>query len=258
MLGPVQGGGAPQQMPPGMNNMMQNPSMAGIQASLRWKFLFFAGACVVMLSAFIAVFYFVVHFQWAPCSFMSELFLLVFGLIMMILDLPFPLPKAMMDIRSTIYKFLLFMTRFTGRGLWYLFLATMCFEALWDDEICGWLGVIVAGFLIILGGGAIYKGYTLSKKLDAVKQALVSQNKQPRDLFPGNHQQLSKDHFKALIENAMRTQPTPVMFSEEDLAYIINALAFTPRDEQVLGIEEFEYWLAPTGATGSGSNMLLV
>merc|ERR1719506_1154342 len=112
-------------------------------------------------------------FPPAPMSFLSESFLVVFGLIMMILDLPVGAtsPRANM-VRDTVYKYMLFLTRFTGRGLWYCFLGTMIWSALWDLNINWFLGFGLGLYAILVGLIAMVKGVRLSLKLDMVRKQI--------------------------------------------------------------------------------------
>merc|ERR1719337_512246 len=77
----------------------------------------------------------IITFAWEPAGFVTVLFQLFFGLLMVVLDFPIPHPSPMLaNVRAHIYKFFLFLTRFTGRGLWYLFLGTMIFATLFDPK----------------------------------------------------------------------------------------------------------------------------
>merc|ERR1739848_384984 len=96
-----------------------------------WSLWFFLGAIDVFAAGVIAVVCMIIKIQPAMFTFTSELFLLVFGFIMLISD--FPLNqcgrpdkwKMTVSMKKSIFKFMLFLTRFTGRGLWYMFLGTM-------------------------------------------------------------------------------------------------------------------------------------
>merc|ERR1719160_2021600 len=106
-------------------------------------------------------------------SFMSESFLVMFGLLMVVLDLPFGAtsPRANM-VRDSIYKYMLFLTRFTGRGLWYCFLGTMIWSALFDLNISWYLGFMLGLFVVFIGLVTMFKGIRLSLKLDMVRKQI--------------------------------------------------------------------------------------
>lgn len=54
----------------------------------------------------------------SPFSFANQGFLCLFGIIMLIIDLPLDNSPALLEARRSICRYLLFMTRFTGRGVW--------------------------------------------------------------------------------------------------------------------------------------------
>jgi len=240
----MMGGGAPGGMGAGMGPSMGAQGVpGGIDKQLKWKLMFFAGAVCVFASAVISVFYYLLNWQWAPSTFLSQLFLLMFGALMLVLDLPIPHPSEhTRRVRDNVYKFFLFMTRFMGRGMWYLFLATMCFVALWDDNIAPWLGIIIALYLVLLGVAALAKGFMLSKHLDLVRKNLIEQHRTADSFFQPNEPAKSKDWFKAMVAN---TAGQPDLFTDDELDYVIGALSFSPKDDGQISREEFEYWLRP-------------
>merc|ERR1719188_1732437 len=123
-----------------------------IEKYLKWHWGFFGGAVLVTATAVGTVVHWLSHFTFAPATFLFEIFLCVFGLIMLVLDTPLPHVqnhRHVMMTRVQIYKFALFMTRFTGRGAWYLFLATLVFGALWDTGINWFLGAVCTVYLTV-------------------------------------------------------------------------------------------------------------
>merc|ERR1719506_2749916 len=118
-------------------------------------------------------------FEFAPMSFVTILFMLVFGMLMVVLDFPIPHPSPMLAaVRAHIYKFFLFLTRFTGRGVWYLFLGTMIFATLFNLNISAFFGICLGGYVGILGLVTLIFGVRLSQKLDVVRQELLLGDKQ--------------------------------------------------------------------------------
>merc|ERR1719161_3180963 len=96
---------------------------------------------------------------------------MMFGILMFALDFPVPNEKVKM-VRTHIYTFVLFMTRFVGRGVWYMFLGTMVFASLWDNGISPLLGFFLGGYIIILGGVTTFRGFQISRKLESLRIAL--------------------------------------------------------------------------------------
>lgn len=239
----------------GMQGLSDGQGIAGIQKSMTWKIYFFIGSCCVLASAVIAILYFTIHFQWAPCTFTSQLFLLVFGLMMLVLDFPIPHPSPMLQrVRENIYKFCLFMTRFTGRGMWYTFLSTMCFVALWDENISLVFGLVFPGYLLALGAIALYKGVKLSRTLNSVRgELLQSPNTSSSTYFSQNHTVMSKDQFKQAIDSIVaKLGGNHEPFSDDDLDYIINALSFKATNDGQVSVDEWNYWMR------QGTGMLMV
>lgn len=221
--------------------------MAGIDKDKKWRIAFFAGACFVTFAGLLAVLVTMFPLKWAPCTFISEVFLLVFGVIMLVLDAPigedvYRQQQHVSGARDTIYRFLLFLTRFTGRGFWYLFLSTMVFVALWDEGYNYFFGIVFSLYLLGLGGAAMFKGVTLSRKLNTVREAIVSSGRGAEQFMSRGQTSLSKPQFKTMVE-AVTNQPD--LFSDEDLDYIVNSLSFTPYNDGQVSAEEYEYWLRP-------------
>merc|ERR1719238_1961853 len=159
----------PQGMPQGMPANFQEggQAVAGIAKNMSWKVLFFLAACCTLASATISILYMIFTFEFAPFSFTTILFMLLFGFLMVVLDFPIPHPSPHLAyMRANIYKFFLFLTRFTGRGLWYLFLGTMIFATLFDLNISAFFGICLGGYVGILGLVTLYFGIHMSRKLD--------------------------------------------------------------------------------------------
>merc|ERR1719456_492724 len=164
--------GMPGGMPQGMQD--QGQAIAGIAKNMSWKVLFFAAACCTLGSSIISILYMVFTLEWAPFSFTTVLFMLLFGFLMVVLDFPIPHPSpTLAQVRAGIYKFFLFLTRFTGRGVWYLFLGTMIFATLFDLNISVFFGICLGGYVGILGLVTLFFGIRLSQKLDAVRQEFL-------------------------------------------------------------------------------------
>merc|ERR1719183_379768 len=147
-------GGAMPGMPQGMPGGFQEggQAVAGIAKNMSWKVLFFIAACCTLGAATISILYMIFSFEFAPFSFTTILFMLLFGILMVILDFPVPRPSAALaSVRAHIYKFFLFLTRFTGRGVWYLFLGTMIFATLFDLNISQFFGICMGAYVGVVG-----------------------------------------------------------------------------------------------------------
>merc|ERR1719334_1350151 len=129
--------------------------------------------------------------------------------------------------------------------MWYLFLATMVFGALWDTDINWFLGGVFSLYLVLLGVGALVKGYIVSTHLDKVRLALLRERDTGGNIdhyVSPTGRGLTKAQFKAMVENITGEKDG---FSEDDLDYIINALSFLPSSDGVVTREELDYWVRP-------------
>jgi len=216
------GGGAP---PGGMGQQ---------KFKLEWKLAFFVGACFAVGAGVIGVLD-LAFFAFAPFDLINELYLLIFGLLMLVIDFPLPHPKVR-EYKLTIYKYLLFMTRFTGRGFWYLFLGTMVFASLWDLNISPFLGFILGGYIVLLGFASIYAGVTRSVKLENLRKAIMKRGEAEYDkLCP-------KTGMSSIQFNEMSNHVNGMKFTDDELHYIFDALSFTVRADDKVSYEEFRDW----------------
>lgn len=223
---------------------------SGIEKRMTWKLLFFVAACCTTAAAVIALVYLISNMKFAPCSFVSELFLLFFGFLMLVLDIPFRDPFAHFGtVRFAIYKLFLFLTRFTGRGLWYVFLGTMIWAALWDLNISWFLGFTMGLYVILLGIVSLIYGFQLSFKLDNVRKAILEHDASPPKPPEGG---FSKQQFKDVVLAYHATAGKPSSFSDDEVDYVMNGLSFTPQNDQMITIDEYMFWLQP------GSRMSIV
>merc|ERR1740121_2693334 len=143
---------------------------------MKWRYGFFGGAVLVTATSIGTATYWLTHLAFAPATFFFEVFLLIFGILMLVLDFDIPhvqLHPHVKAVRAQIYKFGLFMTRFMGRGMWYLFLATLVFGALWDTGINWFLGMVCTAYLTVLGVLAMGKGFVMSNKLNQVRDSIA-------------------------------------------------------------------------------------
>jgi len=216
-----------------------------IEKYLRWNWAFFGGACLVFACAVGTGIHWLGHFTLAPATFFFEIFLFMFGGLMLVLDTPIPHMqnhKHVQLVRFHIYKFALFMTRFMGRGLWYLFLATMVFSALWDTGINWFLGIVSTIYLSVLGVVAMAKGFVMTHKLNRVRDCITNAGYAADRYISRGQTGLSQDQFKLMVESATNEHD---LFTPDELTYIVNALSFTPCNDGQVTLDEMRYWLSP-------------
>lgn len=218
----------------GMNDHIQNVMASAQKFPMTWKLLFFIAACCVTAAGLIGTFAFAFT-TIQPFGLMDQVYLLIFGLLMFVVDCPLN-HAVVKQTKLLIYKYLLFMTRFTGRGLWYLFLGCMSFGALWDNNISHLLGFFIGGYVVGLGGASTYYGITKSLKLDKVRKAVQQRGGDPSMLVPPNG-------MTAQMFNELAQSHTGMTFSEEELEYVLNALSLTVKADACISREEFAEWL---------------
>jgi len=216
-----------------------------IEKYMRWSWAFFVGACLVFACAVGTGIHWLGHFTFAPATFFFEMFLFGFGAMMIVLDTPIPHMqnhKHVQQVRYQIYKFALFMTRFMGRGAWYLFLATLVFGALWDTGINGFLGAVCTLYLTVLGVVAMAKGFIMTNKLNRVRDCITTAGYAAERYISRGQTGLSTDQFKLMVESATNE---PDLFTPDELNYVVNALSFTPYNDGQVTLDEMRYWLSP-------------
>jgi len=173
----------------------------------------------------------------------------VFGAVMVVLDFPRADPRAN-AARRTMTKYLRFLTLFSGRGLAYIFLATMTYSALHDNKVGGvvgsFFGYIFGGYIFLVGCFCVYWGYKESKKLHAFRLKLIEKvSGAPNFLSQymtnrGGQNGMTVEQF---IELAKSMQTT---FDEETVGFIFDSLrgSLAP-GAQFLALEDFQVWTAP-------------
>jgi len=210
-----------------------------IANNFSWKLLFFAASCCVLAAAIISMVDLVLTFRWAPVSFTAQGFLLLFGILMFVLDFPVSHNSyTITSLQCHIYKFMLFLTRFTGRGLWYTFLGGMVFVALFDLKVSSFFGVLLGGFVGVLGVVTTCYGVALSRKLNSVRQAILKSDCP----YECPTQGLSKQDFRELARQANQTD-----FTDDELDYVINGLSFSAQSMGTIMRDEYLYWVSPGG-----------
>lgn len=178
----------------------------------------------------------------SPFDLINEAYLVIFGAIMLVIDWPVYNP-AFQQKKLMVYKHLLFMTRFTGRGVWYMFLATMIVGSLWDASLSPFLGFFLGGYTLFLGGASLYYGIQKTIKLDKARQK-VKEHASSLDYEVCPEMGLNAGQF-----NDLTISTSGVRFTDEEMHYVFNALSFTVRSDSVISQEEFAEWLRGTMPT---------
>lgn len=215
-----------------------------------WNVLFFLAACVASTTGFVAVVYWSSRFATAPFTLLREVFLLCWGLQLLALDFPSPRTNLIIFIRSQVYRHVLFLTRFTGRGLCYIFLSTLVFSSLYRNSLSVLLGALGFFFLNSLGIIVLIRGVILSTRLESLRLAVRASGSRTQAFLAGatsadgsaaeENQPISKDTFKALVEDCTQQHD---LFTDEEVDFIMSAMAFTPDHCGFLTLDEFQSWI---------------
>jgi hypothetical protein len=200
-----------------------------------WKMLFFTcAACVVAAGAMS-----IIHLAWAfasPWDFTNNIYLTLFGLLMLMLDFPLENHPIAVSVKKQVTQYALFMTRFTGRGIWYLFLASMVFGALWDNNISPFLGFVLSGYMVVVAIICIVVGARLSQRLEAVRQKVIRGGPEQWGAYipPSG---MTKAQFRDLAQSLNQER-----FSDEELNYIVAGMSQEVKTDDIISKEEFTEW----------------
>ncbi|CAD7955021.1 unnamed protein product [Amoebophrya sp. A120] len=200
-----------------------------------FKFMFFTSASIVTFSGILSIVVAATNMR-PPFDFINYVFLTIFGLIMMAMDAPNETP-FLRGFRAALLYYALFMTRFVGRGIWYLFLGSITVGALYDNDILPALGWVLGGYIMGVASYSIFYGIKLSKNLEAVRKKILDQGPEQWGAYiPPNG--MSKIQLRDLASAL-----TTVTFKDEELNYIVAGMSMDFRDDGIISQDEFEAWV---------------
>jgi hypothetical protein len=184
----------------------------------------FAAACCVMVGGIIGTLD-LLFTTFAPIDLLDEMYLVIFGAVMFVLDAPLNF-KLLISFKQDIHKYCRFLTRLTGRGVWYIFMGTTTFASLWENSISKFLAVVLGLFVFGVGVASTTIGVVKSRKLEKVRLSVYQQKQS------GGLGKLFQDHARnsptmGLTQqefNEMCSVLKGVGFSPDELAAIFNAL----------------------------------
>jgi len=214
---------------------------AGKKFGGMWKMLFFVAAVCVIVAGVMSILSGIINLI-SPFDFINYAYLTAFGLMMLVIDFPIE-HLVIRNVKMAIFHYALFMCRFVGRGIWYLFLSAMTVGALWDNEVSPFLGFFLGGYIFFLAIYCIVYGVNLSKKLERVRSKVLEQGPEQWGAYipPSG---MTKEQFRQLASSL-----TGINFTDEELTYIVNAFSFEVRADDVISREEFDEWAR--GTTGA-------
>jgi hypothetical protein len=175
-----------------------------------------------------------VNFE-SPWDFVNNAYLTLFGLLMICMDFPIQYP-VVLKVKKNVYHYAKFMTRFTGRGIWYLFLGSMVFGALFDNNVSPFIGFILGGYMAVGSVYCLIYGAQLTRRLEVVRKNVLAQGPDAWGSYiPPNG--MTKVQFRELAVSLKGEH-----FSDEDLGYIVNAFSIEMHSDDIISKEEFEAW----------------
>jgi len=230
LMGGQGGGGAPG---------TQHISMSA--GNVKMNTVWFISACCVFAGGLIGAID-LLFTAIAPLDFLSEFYLMFFGGIMFVLDAPLHF-KLILEVKQYISKYARFLTRLTGRGIWYIFLGTMTFATLWENSISYFLAVVLGIFVFAVGAFSTVFGYVKSRKLERVRVVVADhhRNNKLSNLY-NDHAKTAKQSGLVKQEfNSMCSQVKGVTFDNDELSCIFSALVNGPRIDN-LSMQDLTEW----------------
>lgn len=202
-----------------------------------WKLTFF-GCAVLILTASTIGFLNVLY--CSPFDLVCLIYQTLFGLVLLTLD--FPVYNSRLEyFKEMVFKYCLFLTRFTGRGVAYIFLGCMVASLLWNNGISPFFGFIMGACIVSMGVIACWFGFVHTRKLELVRKALLNRGGPTQSVCPP--QGLTTQKFRELAVKVHGIQ-----FTEEELMYVANAMAISPHADDIISQREFENWLKDPAA----------
>ncbi|EER00465.1 conserved hypothetical protein [Perkinsus marinus ATCC 50983] len=162
--------------------------------------------------------------EFAPFDLIDDIYLLVFGLIMLVVDAPVK-PKALQKYQAFVSRYVKFLTRLTGKGFWYIFLGIHVFIALWTNDVWPIVGLVIGPGISLAGCAGAYVGMAKTRTLETVARKLATQSPEQLSLLYKNNaltdqgEGLTAEEFNNIARNSVG-----IAFAPEDLKLILNAL----------------------------------
>lgn len=182
---------------------------------------FAAAGCVAFAGFYMAITEAFTTF--APVDVIQALYLCLFGLIMLALDLPLPQVKFLVTVKASVSKFAAFLTRFIGRGVMFLFLGAMTTATLWNQKN-SFLAIVLGLFVTVVGIVSIVMGSIVASKVNKLKTNLKNSN------MDGVPQSMDRKAFKDFCD-----QKCKIKFNDEEIEHVFFALSTAEYKDKVSG-----------------------
>jgi len=206
---------------------------------LKMNLIFFIAACCVVFAGFFGTIDMFLTFPLNPFDLLDEAYLLVFGGMMFVLDAPLNF-KLILEAKGAICKYVRFLTRFTGRGVWYVFLGTMTFGTLWRTEWM-FLAVMMGFFVFGVGAYSAVMGGFKSKKLERLRRTIDTNYGAKLETLYANYARnpnmgMTKPEF-----NEMASEVAGIVFDPEEQACVYVALG--NYSQNAIYLDDLKEWV---------------
>lgn len=194
-----------------------NNTFASMAAGGNMNDVFFAAAVSIMVCGLCSGMVYL--FSLRMFDFLALTYLTTFGAVLGVLDTPFfKTIKFVVESKTYIGKYVQFVTRVTGKGVAFIFLASMLFMTVWencDHLFFQFMVVLLCLFPAVVGGFAIGIGVLKSNKLDKARRQLQLYN------WPNGGLTMSEFNVLTMENGGFK-------FQSLDLKLIFNALVSNP------------------------------
>lgn len=213
-----------------------------MKLNVRYQTLFFSSGVMTVLSGTISILESLRYFYFT--NFVVSTFLIIMGLIMMVLDIP-GTPRWAAKHRILIRKYIKFLTRLTGKSVWFFFLGAISCLNLWPNPkneslFRTFLVVIVSTFIIAVSVVGFLIALRKSLRLEKLKKTIKLVSKGAYIDCYRKYSVADPDHGMQFEEfNRMCSDHTngSIYFDFLDLFIIFNALD----EHQKCSINEREF-----------------
>jgi len=213
----------------------------------KYQTLFFLASVGVVFASVIGTFSSLFSFQLANT--VNCVFLCIFGFIMMILDIPGS-PRWAGRYRLQVRKYARFLTRLTGKSLWFFYLGSLVAVCLWPSKEANseimllFVALLTSLFVVLVSLIGLLIATRKSLRLEKVRRQLQA-------IYKGNSSEVFRkyaivdpthgmqlEEFKRMASD--QTQNT-VLFDMTDLGIIYNAL--DEHQKSAVNEREFLEWM---------------
>jgi len=227
--------GQPQQ---GQGSTRPPPGAQGPPSALTYIH-FAASTCVTFGSAYGAFYCLFEEFQ--PVNVMQFLYLIVFGLGMMLLDVPIG-NKLVQDNREHVQTYVHLLTRNVGKGSTFIFVGVMVWVGLLQNNVSVFLPVVLGLFIILVGGVttalAVRTSWLLNKMRYTMRDPSGMESFRIVFMECASRKDLG---LKYMEFNQLSSKFIGISFPEADLKSIFNALS-TDMHKLTISEGDFAAW----------------